>query len=197
MNQKKQRTLAIFALAVALVATTVAYAVLQTTLNISGSITKKGGTWAINIQNISTVTTTGSGKMTTAPKVSGTTLSFASELSKPGDSVSFTFDIVNNGTLAAQMYGYEASMSINGVRGSLTSYSEMVVKSEDIIYQLEMKNSDGVFSNTQYLAEDRLVIAAKGKQTFRLTLKYNSSASSVSASDKALAVSATFPFTQA
>lgn len=78
MNQKKQRTLAIFALAIALVATTVAYAVLSTTLKVSGSVTKKGGTWAINIQNISTVTTTGSGKMTTAPKVSGTTLSFAS-----------------------------------------------------------------------------------------------------------------------
>lgn len=197
MNQKKQRTLAIFALAVALVATTVAYAVLQTTLNISGSITKKGGTWAINIQNISTVTTTGSGKMTTAPKVSGTTLSFASELSKPGDSVSFTFDIVNNGTLAAQMYGHKASMTINGVSTTLTSGTEMVVKSEDIIYQLEMKGSSGTFSNVINFAEDRLVIASKGKQTFRLTLKYNSSASSVSASDKALAVSATFPFTQA
>ena len=53
MKQKKQRTLAIFALAIALVATTIAYAVLSTTLKVSGSVTKKGGTWAINIQNIS------------------------------------------------------------------------------------------------------------------------------------------------
>lgn len=195
MNQKKQRTLAIFALAIALVATTVAYAALSTTLKVSGSVTKKGGTWAINIQNISTVTTAGSGKMTTAPKVSGTTLSFAAELSKPGDSVSFTFDIANNGTLSAIMVWDYVRMSINSVNSSLASGTEMVVKSDDIIYELALKDSSGSFNVSQW--DYSLSLAPKGNQTFRLTLKYDPNASSVSASDKALTVSATFPFTQA
>lgn len=197
MNQKKQRTLAIFALAIALVATTVAYAALQTTLKVSGNVTKKGGTWAIKIQNISSVTTTGSGKMTSAPKVSGTTLSFAAELSKPGDSVSFTFDIANNGTVNAEMtYAGSAEMTMNGVSRRLVSSSEeMSIKSDDIIYELARKNSAGTFDTTP--SDYYLTLNAKDKITFRLTLKYDPSASSVSASDKALTVSATFPFHQA
>lgn len=93
------------------------------------------------------------------------------------------------------MYCADASMTINGVSTTLPSGTEMVVKSEDIIYQLEMKDSAGTFDTTP--SDYYLTLNAKDKITFRLTLKYDPSASSVSASDKALAVSATFPFTQA
>lgn len=202
MNQKKQRTLAIFALAIALVATTVAYAALSTTLNISGNITKKGGSWSVGITNLSSVSTTGTGSMSKAPSVTGTTLSFDADLKKPGDSVSFTFDIVNSGTVTAQMPflgGQDAIMKINGVSKSFASYSEMKVVSDDITYLLEIKASNGKFYSTY----DQTYITLGDKntstntKTFKLTLTWNEGTKITTVDDKKLTVTASFPFEQA
>lgn len=202
MNQKKQRTLAIFALAVALIATTVAYAALSTTLNISGNITKKGGSWSVGITNLSSVSTTGTGSMSKAPSVTGTTLSFDADLKKPGDSVSFTFDIVNSGTVTAQMPflgGQDAIMEINGVSKSFASYSEMKVVSDDITYLLEIKASNGEFYSTY----DQTYITLGDKntstntKTFKLTLTWNEGTKITTVDDKKLTVTASFPFEQA
>ncbi len=202
MNQKKQRTLAIFALAVALVATTVAYAALSTTLNISGNITKKGGSWSVGIANISGVSTKGTGAMSTAPKVTGTTLSFDANLKKPGDSVSFTFDIVNSGTVTAQMSflgGQNAIMNINGVSTSFASYSEMKVVSDDITYLLEIKASNGNFYSTY--DQNYITLGDKNTstntKTFKLTLTWNAGTKITTVDDKKLTVTASFPFKQA
>lgn len=100
MEKKKQRTLAIFALAIALVATTVAYAVLQTTLNISGSVTKKGGSWDIKFTDVSTSTVRG-GTFSKTPAVSGTSLTFNANLNTEGDAVLIKFRVHNAGTLNA------------------------------------------------------------------------------------------------
>ena len=56
MKAIKTRSLIIAVMALAIVATTVAYAALQTTLNISGSIAKKGGSWDIHFENVSNIT---------------------------------------------------------------------------------------------------------------------------------------------
>lgn len=199
MNQKKQRTLAIFALAVALVATTVAYAALSTTLNISGNITKKGGSWSVGITNLSSVSTTGTGSMSKAPSVSGTTLSFDANLKKPGDSVSFTFDIVNSGTVTAGMEVGSAKMAINGISRTLASLSEMKVVSDDITYLLEIKDSDGKFYSTYDQAY--IILGDKNTstntKTFKLTLTWNAGTKITTVDDKKLTVTASFPFAQA
>ena len=199
MNQKKQRTLAIFALAVALVATTIAYAALSTTLNISGNITKKGGSWSVGITNLSSVSTTGTGSMSKAPSVSGTTLSFDANLKKPGDSVSFTFDIVNSGTVTAGMNVGSATMAINGISRTLASLSEMKVVSDDITYLLEIKDSDGKFYSTYDQAY--IILGDKNTstntKTFKLTLTWNAGTKITTVDDKKLTVTASFPFAQA
>lgn len=199
MNQKKQRTLAIFALAVALIATTVAYAALSTTLNISGNITKKGGSWSVGITNLSSVSTKGTGSMSKAPSVSGTTLSFDANLKKPGDSVSFTFDIVNSGTVTAGMYVGSAKMAINGISRTLASLSEMKVVSDDITYLLEIKDSDGKFYSTYDQAY--IILGDKNTstntKTFKLTLTWNAGTKITTVNDKKLTVTASFPFAQA
>lgn len=199
MNQKKQRTLAIFALAIALVATTVAYAALSTTLNISGNITKKGGSWSVGITNLSSVSTTGTGSMSKAPSVTGTTLSFDANLKKPGDSVSFTFDIVNSGTVTAGMDVGSAKMAINGISRTLASLSEMKVVSDDITYLLEIKDSDGKFYSTYDQAY--IILGDKNTstntKTFKLTLTWNAGTKITTVDDKKLTVTASFPFAQA
>ena len=199
MNQKKQRTLAIFALAIALVETTIAYAALSTTLNISGNITKKGGSWSVGITNLSSVSTTGTGSMSKAPSVSGTTLSFDANLKKPGDSVSFTFDIVNSGTVTAGMFVGSAKMAINGISRNLESLSEMKVVSDDITYLLEIKDSDGKFYSTYdqayIILGDRTT--STHTKTFKLILTWDANSKITTVDDKRLTVTATFPFTQA
>ena len=192
MNKKKQRTLAIFALAIALVATTVAYAALSTTLQVSGSVTKKGGTWSINIENISSVTTTGTGKMTTAPTSSGTTLSFAAELAKPGDSVSFTFDIVNNGSV-------DAIWDVNNSRKSIGNNSEYVswseeISDEDIVLALAYKTSNGSYVPIMSYQD---LLNSGDSFTLKLTLTWNSASHITTKESKTLSVTAEFPFTQA
>ena len=54
MRDRGKRKLIMYGLMVALMVTTVAYAVLQTTLNINGTVTKKGGSWDIHFANLST-----------------------------------------------------------------------------------------------------------------------------------------------
>ena len=199
MNQKKQRTLAIFALAIALVATTVAYAALQTTLQVSGNVTKKGGTWAINIQNISSVTTTGSAKMTTKPSVSGTALSFDAQLTKPGDTISFTFDIANTGSVDAIMQIRDIVMNINNKNSFLATAGEpMVVTSDYVEYKLQVKNNysgtyDDYFHGTSY------TLASGKNVTLKLTLTFKEKSGlwpDDITSDKTLKINASFPFTQ-
>lgn len=203
MNQKKQRTLAIFVLAIALVATTIAYAVLSTTLSISGNVTKKGGSWDVHLANVSQATTTGTGKMTTTPQISGTTLSFAAELSKPGDSVEFTFDIVNGGTINAIMY--TGSLSLNNKSESIASYSGFSVTNNNITYKIYMKDDLGnwesagtnLFSCCNSYGDGYLALGKQETKNVKIVLTYNSSATSVDSTDKTMNVTASFPFVQA
>ena len=98
MREKGQRTLAIWALVIALCATSVAYAILQTALTISGSVTKQGGTWDIQFVEVGWVA---GEELTTEPAVSGTSLSFGVTLNEPNDYVVIGFKIKNNGSIAA------------------------------------------------------------------------------------------------
>ena len=106
MKRNNSRQLAIWALAIALTATTIAYAALQTSLSITGNVTRKGGSWNVKLGNVANKSTTGSAKFTTQPTISGTTLNFGAELALPGDSFTFTFDVMNAGTVDAKLSSY-------------------------------------------------------------------------------------------
>lgn len=111
MKQRKNRTLIIAALVIALASTTVAYAALQTTLNITGSITRKGGTWGIQFENLSCIADPESQDnfgevlenypVVNTVTASGTSLNFSGSLASVGDKISCTFDLHNTGTLSA------------------------------------------------------------------------------------------------
>ena len=123
MNQKKQRTLAIFALAIALVATTIAYATLSTQLGITGSISKKGGKWDVKISDVTTLVKN-NGEFTKTPSASGTSISFNANLNYEDDVVGVKFRIHNNGTIDAGLPDGKLVLNVNGSK-VLTSSSEM------------------------------------------------------------------------
>lgn len=131
MNNRRSRTLAIWALVVALCATSVAYAILQTTLSISGSITKKGGTWNVRITDVTKSTTAG-GTFTTNPASSGTSLNFRATLNVEGDAVAVRFRVRNEGTLDATLDLADDVILNVGTTSVYGSWSEFRVATEGV-----------------------------------------------------------------
>lgn len=113
MEERKRgiKALSIVALFAAVIALTVAFAALSRTLTINGTA-EFSGNWDIHFENLSTVALTGDASETTAPtiKAHGTTgianteiSNYEVKLMKPGDSVTYTFDVVNDGTINAKL----------------------------------------------------------------------------------------------
>lgn len=105
MEKKKEKIIGagiiVFALVVAI---GVVYAAYTQSLYIDGNATVKANLWKIRFANLSEVKLTGEAQQLTAPTINtnDTTIGDYSVLiSKPGDSITYTFDIVNEGTFNA------------------------------------------------------------------------------------------------
>jgi hypothetical protein len=83
----------------------IAYASFTQQLTINGTGTVTGSKWSIYFTNVSEAKTTGTVGTVTAPKGTGTTAltDFVATLSKPGSSVTYTFDVVNAGNYDAKI----------------------------------------------------------------------------------------------
>lgn len=105
MNNKKQGLLGGAILILALVAAVgIVYAAYSQSLNINGTGTVKSPTWKIKFANLSSVQLTGEATETQAPTINDNETvigDYKVVIVKPGDSVTYTFDIVNEGTLNA------------------------------------------------------------------------------------------------
>ncbi len=173
MKTKKTRSLIIAIMAFSIIATTVAYAALQTTLNISGSIAKKGGSWDIHFENVSNITNYGSATLTT-PKIESSKLSFSTTLAKPGDYISFTVDVKNSGT-------------IDAVLNSVIFSGEQDAKSKDITYTVTYSDGTSIAKNDKLNVGD--------KRTFKVLVKYDD-VSSISSTDQQITLGLTLNYVQ-
>ncbi len=101
-KDRKFRALAIAAICVAIVGVSVAYAALSATLNINGTATvDTTGAWDIQIKTPA-CTATGLAKCDPAAALTGTTtLTWGAKFVAPGDTVTVTANIVNEGTIDA------------------------------------------------------------------------------------------------
>jgi len=105
MRNNKNMVFGILALLVAVSAITFAYAGFTQTLNVTGQGKVVSSRWDIHFENLSSPTLTKTALVTTAPTItSGTTIgNYAVRLMTPGDSVSYTFDVVNDGDFNATL----------------------------------------------------------------------------------------------
>ena len=97
----------LLALIISVLSISIAYAVLSTSLNISGSAEVQGSTWNIFLGkgisiNGDDYETTGTGVYNDAV-FNGPSATYSISLSKPGDSVTYYFRIYNEGTLNAEV----------------------------------------------------------------------------------------------
>ncbi len=107
---------------VMVLAITIGYSYLSTTLNINGTSKIGVASWDVHFANIQVATgsVTGS-KVTQAPSISGTTLTYGVELDNPGEYYEFTVDVVNGGSVNAKL----ASLpSVSGVSSAQSVYTE-------------------------------------------------------------------------
>ena len=107
-RNRKIKTLSLVALIVAVLGLGVAFAALSSKLTINGSAKAQAGSWNIHFAKTLDMPTQTTGNASfTEPTLSDTSiLGFKATVTKPGDSVTYYFDIVNSGTVDALIEDY-------------------------------------------------------------------------------------------
>ena len=107
-RNRKIKTLSLVALIVAVLGLGVAFAALSSKLTINGSAKAQAGSWNIHFAKTLDMPTQTTGDASfTEPTLSDTSiLGFKATVTKPGDSVTYYFDIVNSGTVDALIEDY-------------------------------------------------------------------------------------------
>ena len=124
-------------LAVSLIGLTIAYAQLTQRLNINGTAKSKSNTWDIHFENLKS-TVTGNATLSqdnplTIISNSTTISGSVGNLSFPGDSIVYTFDIANKGTISAQL---SADPIISTPECSSNDETGATIVCENVIYTL-------------------------------------------------------------
>ena len=103
MNRNKNIVFGMLALVVSVVAIGLAYAGFTGTLNVNGTGNVVSSKWDIYFNNLSNAATTGTANVVTPATISPKTKigDYYVELASPGDSVTYTFDVVNDGNFDA------------------------------------------------------------------------------------------------
>ena len=114
MNSNK-KNIALAVLGVILLGMTIAYAALQTNLSIGGSVNVPAVSWNVHFANFEKGTVTGSAtgpsasELTSGGHLTATSISNLNiSLPRPGDSITYTWDIVNEGSIEAKLNSYSA-----------------------------------------------------------------------------------------
>ena len=98
--KRKNKKYFIVVVLLLLVGIGIGYAVLNTTLNITGKSSISKNTWDVHFENVQIID--GSVEAVKVPTIeNSTTVDFEAQLNLPGDFYEFTVDVVNNGTIDA------------------------------------------------------------------------------------------------
>lgn len=136
-KENRVRNVVLGVLAVSLIGLTIAYAQLTQRLNINGTAKSKSNTWDIHFENLKS-TVTGNATLSqdnplTIISNSTTISGSVGNLSLPGDSIVYTFDIANKGTISAQL---SADPIISTPECSSNDETGATIVCENVIYTL-------------------------------------------------------------
>ncbi len=160
----------ILAVVVSLLAVSLAYAGFSQTLTISGTATVKAAKWDVHFANLSQNTTGTTVVNTPAQIKTGSTSigDYSVSFYSPGDSLTYTFDVVNNGNFAAKLTG----LTIGTPTCKVTITKETNTNTANVCSNTSYELFDNT-TGTKLTAADNGVIAANGgKRTLRLVLTY-------------------------
>ena len=159
-------------LAVGLIGLTVAYALLTQQLKIESTATVKAGTWDIHFENLSSSLTCKAALADTnklAISSNSTTISGSvGVLSVPGDSIVYTFDIVNKGNIPAILSA--APVISTPTCTSTDTVSATNICANDLVYTLtyvdgsQINNGDTLAAGETKKA--KLTLSLKNEMTY-------------------------------
>lgn len=167
-KDRKTRVIAIAAVFIALIGTTIGFAAFSNTLSIQGTAKVDASKWEIKFSNLQPISLVGKAKEVTTPTINtnDTTISdYSVELIAPGDKATYTFDVVNDGTFDAKITSINIPTPTCTGTGANKDQDETNVCS-NVTYTL--KYSDG----TSVSLDDTL--KAKETKTMKLELTYSS-----------------------
>lgn len=144
---KKKYIIVTFLIAIVCIMS-IGYAAFFAELNITGTSTITSD-WDIEITDVTVKTVVGNATKAIEPVVSGTAATFKTDLTSPGDSMTYQVTITNNGNVDAKVGSIEMTESSNPA----------------IIF-----NTSGINKND--------LLEAKQTQTFDVTIAYNESVTS-------------------
>lgn len=177
MGKSTIKNIVLAVLTVGLVGMTIAYATLTQRLDINSTAKVKGSTWKVLFQNGSQVSTTGAAVVKTNPTLSETLITgLDAEFTKPGDSITYTFDVANTGTIDAILSTYKINTVSDGVSCTSTDQSNGTLVCGNLTYTLTY-TADG-----KAVAQNDTLQAGESKN-ITLTIAFNESATAVPTDD--------------
>ena len=164
---------ALIAVLVSVVGGLVVYAAVSQRLEIEGSATFVPESWKVNFDTLSNpATLTGEASVVTAPTLADTLISdFKVVLTREGDSITYTFDIENNGSINAKLTSYVlGTPSCEGTAPTALA-DEAIVCGPDLTYTLKYVSGDlstnGLTAGNNVAINDML----KKQTTVKVALK--------------------------
>ena len=113
-EERRTKALVVVVLLIVVAGLTIAFAALSTTLNINGTAYLDAAKWGIRFENLSSPTKIGSATTTGTAKIeeskSAEITGINVSLSTPGDKVTYTVDLVNEGTINAKIDNIEKTV---------------------------------------------------------------------------------------
>ena len=116
-KQRTTKVVALTAMFLAIIGMTVAFAAMSQTLTIQGTAEMRTARWDVRfVTNTLNTTVSTHAELLQAPTLTATNLgTFEARLTRPGDSVVFTFDVTNAGDINARI----GTLLRNGVAGGM------------------------------------------------------------------------------
>ena len=129
-NRKVLYGLVALALLLSVVGISIGFAAMSQELEINGVAEVAPATWKIKFKDITTPTTTGDAVVTSEPNLASDTHinNYDFQLTKPGDSVTFTFKVANEGTIDAELGTYTKAAP------TFTGTGTTAAADQDIVY---------------------------------------------------------------
>lgn len=178
MYNENRKTIVLLLLGIIIVSISIAYASLATSLTINGTVNSPSVNWDIHFVNFSTPTPTGgnTGSIVSVETSNTKIERLKAELKKPGDSITYNFDIKNFGNIDAKLDSFTKRITCSSGNCDHASYTITCLDS-----------SGNVFQENQVLTADAVINCS-------LVLKYNNDANI--SDDVSATVSANWNFSQ-
>ena len=145
-----------------------AYAAFTGQLTINGTAVGRDSAWDIHFENVSNITTSGTAKVLNnhQPTINSNNPTqiqdYEVSLTSPSDSISFTFDVVNNGNYNAII----SSVSIGTPECTSTDATSATNMCNNLTYTMTYSSGATINQNSD-------IVYAKDKITMKVTLTFN------------------------